>query len=126
MAKKKILVIDDEEALTRLVKLNLEATGNYEVMTENRGSQALAAVKAFKPDLVLLDILMPDMDGSDVAGQIMADKDVSDTPIVFLTAMIRKEETKASCGVIGGHPFIAKSVSIKELISCVEKNVRRY
>ena len=120
MAKKKILVIDDEEALTRLVKLNLEATGNYEVMTENRGSQALAAVKAFKPDLVLLDILMPDMDGSDVAGQIMADKDVSDTPIVFLTAMIRKEETKASCGVIGGHPFIAKSVSIKELISCVE------
>jgi DNA-binding response OmpR family regulator len=126
MAKKKILIVDDEEALTRLVKLNLEATGNYEVMTENKGSQGLAAVKAFKPDLVLLDIIMPDMDGSDVAAKIMEDRAVSDTPVVFLTAMIRKEETAANRGVIGGHPFIAKSVSIKELIDCIEKNVRRY
>jgi len=126
MAKKKILIIDDEEALTRLVKLNLESTGDYEVMTENKGANGLAAAKAFKPDLVLLDIIMPDMEGSDVAGQIMEDKDISDTPIVFLTAMIRKEETAASRGIIGGHPFIAKSVNIKELIDCIEKNVRKY
>jgi len=125
LTKKKILIIDDEEALTHLVKMNLEATGNYEVMAENRGANGLADIKSFKPDLVLLDIIMPEIDGSDVASQIMADPETSGTPIVFLTAIIRKEEAAASKGVISGYPFIAKSVSIKELIECIEKNARR-
>ena len=126
MEKKKILVIDDEEALTRLVKINLEATGNYEVMAENQGVNGLADVKSFKPDLVLLDIIMPDMDGSDIARQIMDDPEVSGTPVVFLTAMIRKEEAQGSRGVIAGYPFVDKSVSIKELIACIEKNARKH
>lgn len=123
MEKKKVLIIDDEEGFTRMVKLNLELTGRYTVRTENKGAQGLVAAKQFKPDLILLDIIMPDMEGSDVASQLKEDIDVKDIPIVFLTAVVTKEETDTTCGVIGSHPFIAKPVSLKELISCIDKNI---
>jgi len=121
MEKKKILIIDDEEQFTKIVKLNLEHTGKYEVRTENRGALGLAAAKEFKPDLILLDILMPDMEGSEVSAQFKNDKDTENIPFVFLTAIAKKEEIEASQGVIGGHLFIAKPVSVKELTDCIEK-----
>jgi CheY-like chemotaxis protein len=71
--KKRILMVDDEPALTRMVKLNLERTGNYEVRTENQGSKAIAAAKEFKPDLIFLDVMMPDMSGDEVAAQLKED-----------------------------------------------------
>lgn len=123
MEKKKILIIDDEEQFTKIVKLNLEYTGKYEVKTENKGALGLAATKEFKPDLILLDILMPDMEGSEVAFQLTNDKDTENIPLVFLTAVAKKEEIEASKGVIGGHPFIAKPVDIKQLIEVIEQNI---
>lgn len=65
--EKKILIVDDEEDFTKLIKLNLERTGEYEVEIENGGLRGLAAAREFKPDLILLDILMPDMEGGEVA-----------------------------------------------------------
>ena len=124
MEKKKILIIDDEERFAHLVKLNLEKTGNYEVMAQNKGSLGLATAKSFKPDLILLDILMPDMEGGDVAYEIEEDKDTKDIPIVFLTAVAEKKEVEIGRGLIGGHPFIAKPISAKELIGVIEKNIR--
>ncbi len=121
MEKKRILIIDDEPSFTRMVKLNLEETGTYEVRQENSAEQGLAAAKDFKPDLILLDVLMPDMDGAQVASQIKADEKTENTPIVFLTATVRKEEE----GIIGGHPFIAKPVSTEEVIECIEKSLKK-
>jgi CheY-like chemotaxis protein len=123
MSKKKILIIDDEENFTRLVKLNLERTEKYEVKTENKGLQSLVAAKEFKPDLILLDILMTDMEGGEVAYQLKQNEETRNIPIVFLTAVIRKEEVKSGSSIIGGHPFIAKPVTVEELIDCIEKNI---
>jgi CheY-like chemotaxis protein len=121
--KKKILVVDDEESFTKLIKLNLEQTGKYEVKTENKGLLALAAAREFKPDLILLDVIMPETDGGDVCYQLKNEKDTENIPIVFLTAAVNEEEVKESSGVIGGHPFIAKPVSVERLINVIEKNI---
>lgn len=123
MVKKKILIIDDEESFTRVVKLNLEAIGRYEVRIENKGSLGLKAAQEFKPDLIFLDIFMPDEDGSEVALQLKEDYAVKKIPVVFLTAAVRKEEAKASSGVIGGHPFLAKPVTVQELVFYIEENI---
>ena len=121
--KRRILLIDDEETFTRYLQLNLEATGAYEVRTEHRGQQGLAAAREFHPDLILLDIVMPDLDGSDVAVQLKADPTTAQIPIVFLTATVLKEEAEAEGGIIGGHPFLAKPVSVREVVECVRKHI---
>ncbi len=117
MSKKKIMIVDDEVDFTKMVKLNLQKTGKYEVWIENAGANALLSAKEFIPDLILLDILMPDMEGSEVAAQLKEDRETKDIPIVFLTAVISKEEEGMSEGMIGGHPFLAKPVDLKKLIS---------
>jgi CheY-like chemotaxis protein len=123
MDKKRILIIDDEEDFTQLVKLNLEQTKRYEVWVENKGAEGLEAAKSFNPDLILLDIIMPDLEGSEVASRIKNDAETKDIPIVFLTAAATKEEVSSSGGIIGGHPFLAKPVSTQELIDCIDKNI---
>ena len=80
MEKKRILIIDDEASFTRMVKLNLEKTGAFEVREENLALEAVATARAFKPDLILLDVIMPTMDGGDVAAQIQKDRVLRDTP----------------------------------------------
>ena len=122
MGRKKILIIDDEEFFTKLVKLNLEKTGKYEVRTENKGLRGVDAAKEFKPDLILLDILMPDTEGSEVAAQLKNDAITSNIPVVFLTAVVKKDELQGG-SVIGGHPFVAKPVSTNDLINCIENNI---
>ena len=120
---RKILIIDDEVGFTEVAKLNLEETGNYEVRIENRGSQGLAAAREYKPDVILLDIIMPDMDGGQVADQIKDDDLVRGTPIIFLTAVVTGTEVDSHGGLIGGHPFIAKPGSVEELIACIEQQL---
>jgi CheY-like chemotaxis protein len=121
MAKKRILVIDDEKSFTRLVRLTLEETGRYKVIEENKGSQGLSITRKIHPDLILLDIVMPDVDGGEVAAQIKNAPDLKDIPIVFLTAVIKKSEET----VIGGIPYIAKPVTLNKLIMCIEDNLSR-
>lgn len=123
MEKKKILIIDDEKDFTELVKMNLEATGKYEVKVENKGALGFDRTKEFKPDLILLDILMPDMEGSEVASQLSEDKDTESIPIVFLTAIVRENEIKNSGGIIAGRHFVAKPVSSDKLIAIIERTI---
>ncbi len=73
MSKKRILLVDDEESLCRVLKLNLEETGEYEVKTETRGTRALAIARDFKPNLIILDFVMPDIDGGSLLNQLQAD-----------------------------------------------------
>jgi len=123
MEKRKILIIDDEASFTRLLKLNLEQSGKFEVRTENRGSQAVQTARAFKPDLILLDIIMPDMDGSEVANRLKGEPVTKDTPILFLTALVKDQEVESKSGTIGGHIFLAKPITTDELITNIEKTL---
>jgi len=119
--KKKILVVDDEASLTRMVKANLERTGKYEVRTENMGSKAIEAAREFKPDLMFLDVMMPDMSGDEVAAALRDDSELSDMKYVFLTAIVTKDETETMGSEIGGHQFLAKPVKTDELIAAIER-----
>ena len=121
--KKRILVVDDETSITRLLKLNLEGSGVYEVREENEGTRALAAAREFQPHLVLLDVMMPDADGGDVAAAMRDDAQLKDVPIIFLTAAVRKDELDARGGMIGGYPYIAKPLNVKGVIAEIEKHL---
>ncbi|MCF7874063.1 MAG: response regulator [Candidatus Omnitrophica bacterium] len=115
---KKILVIDDEEDLCWFVKLNLEEDKQYEVVVANSGSEGIEKAKKESPDLILLDILMPDMEGSEVAEKLASYYQTKNIPIIFLTAIVRKEEAERT---IGGKHFIAKPVETKKLKASIEE-----
>jgi CheY-like chemotaxis protein len=121
MEKKKILMIDDDVDFTDLVKTTIEETGRYQVQVENRSSLGHHAAKTFKPDLILLDVSMPDMDGSEVAEQIRDDKDIKNTPVVFLTSIVNEEEVDSSSGMIGGWRFISKTQSVRKILDSIEQ-----
>lgn len=119
--KKRILLVDDEVAFTRMLKLNLERTGNYDVRVENLPDDVVQAVKEFKPDLILLDVIMPHMYGGDVLEKLKSDPDLKNIPVVFLTASVKKQRVIEHEGVISGYPFIAKPATLDEIISTIEK-----
>lgn len=121
--KKKILVVDDEASMTRMLKRNLESTGKYEVRTENSGNAAVAAARAFRPDFILLDVMMPDMDGGQIAACLKEDKELQNIPVVFLTAIVKKEETAPTGGDIGGCEYLAKPVKAEDLVACIERHL---
>ena len=123
MSKKRILIIVDESSITRLLKLNLEMTGRYEAREVNTSAKALLAAREFKPNLVLLDIMMPDMDGGDVAAQIQNEPTLKHIPIVFLTATVRPEELEKRGEVIGGFTYIAKPLNVKGVLSVIERTI---
>ena len=123
--KKRILVVDDEPSVTRTLKLSLESGDDYEVHTEDLAANALAAARRFRPDLILLDVMMPGMDGGDVAAELQADPLLRDTPVIFLTAIVTNEETKGHETMIGTHMFLAKPVDLAELKKSIEENLRR-
>ena len=124
MTKKRILIVDDEATITRLLKLNLENTGIFVVRTENTGAATLPAAREFKPDLILLDVMMPDLDGGEAAAQIQADPLLRETPIIFLTAAVKPEELHARDGMTGGFPYIAKPLNVKGVMKVIEKNLK--
>ncbi len=121
MAKKRILLVDDDKSFTNLLRLNLEETGQYEVRVENWAEDALSAVREFRPDLVLLDIIMPRMPGGNVSAAILNDPELKDTPIVFLTAAVRKHQVEEHEGIICERPCLAKPVSVEMVIEAIEQ-----
>jgi len=123
MITKRILVVDDEPSVTRSLKLNLEATAGYEVRTENDSTRAVDAAREFHPQLILLDVLMPRLDGCDVSARIHADPELKDTPIVFLTALATNEDTGGHAVVTGSTVYLAKPVDTEELIRCIEETL---
>lgn len=123
MNKKRILLVDDEVGFTRLLQLNLHWTGRYIVRAENSGTAALAALRDFHPDLILLDVMMPGMDGGDLAARLQNNPHTREIPIVFVTAAVRKDEVRGHAGQIGGLNYIAKPVELDELIRCIDGQV---
>ena len=125
MNTKRILVVDDDPSVTRNLKLNLESSGGYDVFAENHATNALAAARIFRPDLVLLDVMMPGMDGGEVAAKFQADPLLRNTPVVFLTAIVSNAETDGHEMESGGGVFLAKPVDIAELRKTMEAHMRR-
>jgi CheY-like chemotaxis protein len=121
--KRRILIIDDDPNNTHVVKILLERSGPYLVMEENDAVEAHQTARRFRPDLILLDIMMPKEDGGDVAAQIQADRELHDTPIIFLTALVTKSEVESGLH-IEGHPVVAKPINIPELIEAIEEHLR--
>ena len=119
--KRKVFIVDDEETLLRMLKLNLEATGNYEVKTESKPKQAVQSAKSFGPDIIFLDIVMPEMEGSEVANLMKQDSVLKRIPIVFLTATVTAEEVSSAGQEIGGQLFMAKPVNTKQITECINK-----
>lgn len=124
MGKKRILLVDDEPIVTRTLQRYLEATGAYEVRAENDATLALAAAQEFEPDVIFLDVVMPEKDGAALAEEISADATLKDVPIVFLTALVTKNEVGHEGRDIGGHPFLAKPLDPEKIVECIEKYVR--
>jgi len=123
MKRKKILVVDDEPGFTRLLKLNLEGTDDYEVRLETWAEHALGTARAFEPDLILLDVVMPRLRGDQVAAQLRADAKVGTTPVVFLSAVVDKRQVRESDGLIDGQPFIATPASVEEIVEGIERHL---
>ena len=125
--KKRILVVDDEPDFTNLVKLSLEAHGYYEVQEENDAGNVRAAARSFDPDLVLLDIMMPDQDGSEVAAALKADPVTRGVPIIFLTALVSEEDAPegAACDS-GGNTFLPKHIRLDRLMHCIDEKIHRH
>ena len=122
--KKRILIIDDDKGLTEMVKRNLEAFGSYEVCVENASTKAIGTARGFRPDVILLDQVMPEMDGGDVASALREDPVLRAVPIIVVTALLSNKEAGPGGTVRGGQLMLAKPVKLADLINCIEKQLR--
>jgi len=121
MAKGKVLIVDDEEDVLKVLGRRLTDNG-LEVVKATNGRDALILAKNEKPDLVILDIIMPGMDGAEVANTLKNDPLTKNIPILFLTCLITKGEEKSG-NVISGSYFIAKPYNPSELLKEVRKHL---
>jgi len=123
MAGEKILIIDDELHIIELLKYNLETNG-YKVFYALDGKEGLKLASEKKPDLILLDVMLPEMDGFDVCKEIKKNEDTSNIPIIMLTA--KSEEFDKILGLeLGADDYITKPFSIRELLARVKAVLRR-
>ncbi|SRR6266550_1604024 len=121
-SKSRVLIVDDNSRFARSAQLFLEQTGNYFACALNDPRRALETARSFKPDLVLVDLIMPQADGLEVATQLEADWALHEVPIVFVTALITPEEARAGRR-IDGHRIVAKPVRSSDLLRIVEENL---
>ena len=119
----RVLLVDDEKDLTFFVKKNLESKGDYQVRVCNDARLVTAEIRDFQPHAVVLDMMMPEMSGEDVAAGLRESKETEHLPIVFLTALVKEGEVGSSGNVIGGQFFVAKPVKIDELIRVIKRAI---
>lgn len=124
MGKKRILIIDDEESFSRLVKRNLELTNDFEVDVAREGKEGIRLAKKIKPDLILLDILMPGMDGFSVLEKLKKGNDTITIPVVMLTAK-GDEASKNKAAQLYDELYITKPIDAPELKAKIEKVLKR-
>jgi two-component system, OmpR family, alkaline phosphatase synthesis response regulator PhoP len=123
MAKEKILVVDDEEDILELVRFNLAREG-YRVETSADGERALEAARSTRPDLIVLDLMLPGMDGLEVARVLKQNPDTGRIPIVMLTA--KGEDSDIVAGLeLGAEDYITKPFSPRVLVARVRAVLRR-
>ena len=107
MVARRILVIEDEDDIREVAQVSLELIGRYEVVTACNGAQGLASAREQRPDAILLDVMMPDLDGPGVLAVLRADPTTHDIPVVFLTARAQPEE-RARLAALGADGVLTK------------------
>jgi CheY-like chemotaxis protein len=115
MAPKKILVIDDDDGVREIIQFSLEAAAGWEVSTADSGSEGLVVAEAEQPNAILLDVMMPDMDGSQTFRQLQTNPAIQHIPTIFLTAKARSNELQQfiDLGVAG---VITKPIKAQALV----------
>lgn len=123
MTREKILIVDDEEHIVELLDFNLKNAG-YETFIATDGNEAVKTAKEEKPNLILLDLMLPGIDGFDVCKEIKKDNDMKNTSIIMLTA--KGEELDKILGLeLGADDYITKPFSVRELLARVKAVLRR-
>lgn len=120
--KAKVLVVDDEKDIVEFIQYNLEAEG-FEVITAFNGKDALEAAKKH-PDIIVLDVMMPDIDGYEVCETIKSQEENKNIPVLFLTAKTSEQDEIHGLN-LGADDYIPKPVSIKKLIARIKSNIRQ-
>ena len=119
--KRLILMEDDDETMLSTMKRYIEGTGRFEVRTQSKSTKLRDALADYSPELIILDLMMPDMDGGDVAAQLKNDSRTKNTPVLFFTSSVSKEEIEKSGGTIAGHTFMAKPCEGRELLKKIDQ-----
>ena len=115
----RVLAVDDDPTILRLLQVNLEMEG-HDVLTAENGQSALEVIRAERPQVVLLDVMMPEMDGFQVCEAVRADPDIADTPIVFVSA--RAQQADLDRGYASGADgYITKPFDPLDLIETIER-----
>lgn len=115
----RVLVVDDEDQVLEVVTSMLEVEG-HDVVTASHGVEALLRVEDSRPDAILLDIVLPRMDGATVAQKLREDPGTADIPIVFLTGLVDSDEVERKGPIIGGQYFLAKPFDAEQLYEVLD------
>ncbi|MFC1514410.1 response regulator [Candidatus Omnitrophota bacterium] len=119
MEKRKVLIVDDEKVFCQMVKLNLEETGQYQVRAETSGIEAFAAVKEFVPDVILLDISMPDINGIDVLAELKRDEVTKSIPVIMVTGKHDQFDRRKTLE-LGAYEYITKPLDSYMIVRQIE------
>ena len=117
----KILLVDDEKQICASLKKSLESAGEFSVETINDAAAAVPAAIKWKPDVVLLDVMMPGKSGSVIARELKENETTKDIPVIFLTGIVSGAEVQSRDNMIGGEYFAAKPVDTGALIRLIKK-----
>jgi two-component system OmpR family response regulator len=121
--KKRILIVDDEIDYLHIMKLLLEGMGQYQVRTVNLASQVAYVAREFRPDLILLDCMMPAMDGGEVAANLQSDPELKDIPFLFLTCTVSTVEYSRSQCYRGIQAFVPKTLDLEKLAHLIQEKL---
>ena len=119
--KIRVLVVDDQPQLARIVRLILEETGGYDVLIETRARQVPLTVRAYRPAAILLDVDMPDRNGAEVARDLWRTEDLRDIPILFFTGLVPVSEAGERETAHGTRRFLSKMVQPPQLLAAMDE-----
>jgi CheY-like chemotaxis protein len=117
---KRILAVDDDRIFLKIVEHDLTKNG-FSVMTAQSGEEGIMLAKIESPDLILLDIHMPNIEGGEVVEMLQESLQTQDIPVIFVTALLSKDEEIKRKNIIGGHYFLSKPYKIEELLEKIDK-----
>ena len=116
----KILIVDDQADIRKLLRISLQLREDTELFEAADGESGWALAQELQPDLILLDVMMPGIDGGDLVNLLCRNDVLRKVPVIFLTATVRRVEVDASHGIIGGYRFLSKPIALPELLECLD------
>ena len=121
---KSILLVDDENDFTELLAANLEEAGNFTVTQVNDPRQALTVAREIVPDIFIIDLVMPKMDGGDVINALKKDPKLEKIPVLMLTALVEENaDSPGEAQIRGGLPFVSKTSDLEVIINAINERI---